>query len=214
MADRFFHGTDAQLASGDHVIPAAERNPADPRAAQAHAAIDEKFPYNNSSPERTFMSVSRREAARWGRNVYEVIPVGRMFQDWNGGDGDYEVDGHLIVTAGPLGIFAAPPSGGSMPISRIDAVTEAIHTNLAGYTPANADELNEFILGLQKIPWAMIEALGSTADVWDGEFIPDEVVAYLREHLSDYQLAAESAETLYARHKPIHDYWTARDRSG
>lgn len=92
----FYHGTTADLAVGAVIVPPAVRCPESPASAQAHPVTEGTV---RSDPGACYMTEYRRDAMHWGARVYVVEPVGRIFADPNGSDGDWEVAGYLKVVA-------------------------------------------------------------------------------------------------------------------
>lgn len=96
LGPQFYHGSPARLAVGAHIVPPVERNPADPDAAKAHPVND-----GSEGHEHTFMTEWPVDARNWAGpsgHVYTVEPMGDHYPDWNGGEGDYAVRGHLRIT--------------------------------------------------------------------------------------------------------------------
>jgi hypothetical protein len=64
------------------------------QAAKAHPTVD-----GTEGDDFTFATEWPVDARGWGRHVYRVAPEGPAFPDWNGGEGDWAVRGHLRVLA-------------------------------------------------------------------------------------------------------------------
>lgn len=129
---QFFHGTNAALNVGDHVVPAAELNPNNPSAVQSNPMMDGQSDSRTvnftSSAARgrksgigiTFLKHggmgpgtyvrpdaegAAQAAQRWGKHVYPVSPLGVHHEDF-GITSPYDRQGepgvHLKVTGPPL----------------------------------------------------------------------------------------------------------------
>lgn len=129
---QFFHGTDAELNTGDHVMPAAELNPRNPSDMQKNPMMDgtsdPRTVNFTSSAARgrksgagiTFLTQggmgpgtyvrpdaegAAQAAQRWGKHVYPVRPLGVHHEDI-GITSPYDRQGrpgvHLEVTGPPL----------------------------------------------------------------------------------------------------------------
>lgn len=74
----FYHGTDALLVPGQFIEPAdVVGYVANPTCTGRRTDV-------------AFCTEYRRDAQRWGAQLYVVEPVGTLTPDWNGSEGDWQ----------------------------------------------------------------------------------------------------------------------------
>lgn len=91
--------------------------------------------------------------------------------------------------------------------NRIESVTEAVGTHIAGFRPGSRSDVEQFFGGLPGMLRELGRALDSAAGNMEDMHIHSAVIDMLRELGHVVSGTADSAEQTYAKHAAQHELW-------
>jgi hypothetical protein len=89
----------------------------------------------------------------------------------------------------------------------IDAVTDAIHEQIATFRPTGRDHLDNFTTGLPGMVRDLGNALTSAADNMTDDHVHPQVLAMFRELGAVIRGTADAADATVESHKREHQMW-------
>lgn len=89
----------------------------------------------------------------------------------------------------------------------IEAVTEAIQENIAGFNPQTRDEFDQFLKGLPAIFTELGAAFAAVAEKVTDRHVHSTVIDALRELGAVAGSLADHADQVYQAHTSAHEMW-------